>query len=65
MPEPDAATAAMVVRAKAAWPEWERAQPLLVLRADGENWRGMVTKTGDGDKSVRYCHRLGLRLVEA
>ncbi|MEQ1695268.1 MAG: CRISPR-associated helicase Cas3' [Hyphomicrobiaceae bacterium] len=65
VPATTGALAAMVEAAKAQWSPWERDQPLLVLERDGERWRGVACKTGDGDKQVRYCNRLGLRIVEA
>ncbi|MFM9938437.1 MAG: hypothetical protein ACKVP7_02945 [Hyphomicrobiaceae bacterium] len=65
VPEPDAARAALMATAKADWPEWEREQPLLVLDPDREVWRGIVSKTGDGEKQVGYDRRVGFRLVAA
>ncbi len=54
---------AMIEQAKSDWPLWDREQPLLVLDLDGEGWRGIATKTGEGDKDVRYCNRIGFRFV--
>lgn len=65
VPKLDAWQTAMVAAAKANWPEWELDQPLLVLAPHGDVWHGTVTKTGDGEKEVRYDKRLGLRIVEA
>ena len=65
VPEPNAAQAALVAAAKADWSEWEREQPLLILDPDGDAWRGVVSKTGDGDKRARYDRSVGLRIVEA
>jgi CRISPR-associated endonuclease/helicase Cas3 len=63
VPEATGQTGAMIVQAKSDWPMWERDLPLLVLHPDGDRWRGVATKTGDGDKQAHYCNRLGLRFV--
>lgn len=65
VPAPAGALAALVEAAKAQWSPWERDQPLLVLEPDGEAWRGIASKTGDGERHVRYCNRSGFRVVEA
>lgn len=65
VPTPTGDHAAMVEAAKAQWSPWERDEPLLVLERDGTGWHGVASKTGDVDKHVRYCNRIGFRIVDA
>ena len=63
VPIPDGTRAKLSRAAKLEWPDWEQDLPLLVLEPDGEGWFGVVTKEGDGHRSVIYNRRMGLRFL--
>jgi CRISPR-associated endonuclease/helicase Cas3 len=64
VPAPSPERAAMIAAAQASWSHWQREdQPLLVLEPDGDGWRGTATKSGDGDRHVRYDPWLGFRIL--
>ncbi len=54
----------LVEEAKAAWPDWERDLPLLVLASDGEAWRGVVLNPKGEKKTISYRVDQGLCFVE-
>ena len=64
VPEHDAATEAMIEKAKASWPEWERDQPLLLLTGDAQAAEGVVMeRTGQARPVVYGRTSPGLRIV--
>lgn len=65
IPSPAPAVRAQIEDAKQDWPKWERDLPLLVLEPDGEGWRGVVLKNGEGEKVVLYDNNVGLQFTPA
>jgi CRISPR-associated endonuclease/helicase Cas3 len=65
VPTPDAATEAMIARAKADWPEWEQEQPLLVLRGAGGRFIGSVIGRRGGQLDAHYVQDMGLTVDDA
>jgi CRISPR-associated endonuclease/helicase Cas3 len=65
VPDVKGAIVDLVGRAKEAWPEWEREQPLLLLEQDGEIWRGVVMDRPGVAQTVLYDERIGLRIVSS
>lgn len=60
---PAGVPAAMVEQTRAAWPEYERSMPLLVLEEDGPGgtWRGVLAGRGGAPVVVAYRTDQGLR----
>jgi CRISPR-associated endonuclease/helicase Cas3 len=61
VPETQANLNTLVQEAKMEWPEWERNQPLLLLKPDGSLWTGTLSKLGGPDRTVVYDRHFGLR----
>ena len=56
----DPVIASAVAAAKARWPEWERAVPLIALQKEGSVWRGKGRNPSGQAVQVRYNSNLGL-----
>jgi CRISPR-associated endonuclease/helicase Cas3 len=63
VPNQIGAMAKMIAAAKAEWPKWEQEQPLLLLEADGDGWRGEVNTPDKGKRVVLYDIAIGLRVA--
>lgn len=62
---PGGGSATMIDQARAAWPEYERPMPLLLLERDGSGgaWRGTIVTRAGTAVDVTYRPDEGLRLV--
>lgn len=64
VPRHDRDVEAMIARAKASWPEWEREQPLLLLSGDPEAASGIILDESGKSHPVIYGRTAtGLRIV--